>query len=90
MSSLFDQALEEVKTNTKVFEEKKDRLKKKFPGQYAVFSGGEFKKAYPSKTRAYEISCKKHGEGKFSIHDIDERPLSLGAMSFLAKGFDLS
>lgn len=90
MNSLFDQALEEVKTNTKVFEEKKDRLKKKYPGQYAVFSEGEFKKAYSSKTHAYEVSCKKHGEGKFSIHDIEEKPLSLGAMSFLAKGFDLS
>ena len=85
MADAFNKALKEIQRNLGVYETLKDELEEKYTGKVALFHHGNLVGMHDDYESGYEFGCEKFGLGDFSLKQIGEKPISLGAMTPLAK-----
>ena len=85
---LFDEAMDEVRKNIKIYEMMKEELERDHMGKVALFHHGGFIRTFDDYDHAYQFGCDEYGLGHFSVKKIGERPLNMGAMTPFVKHID--
>lgn len=84
MQNEFDQSVEQVRENQKVYEKEKDQLEAEYAGKVALYCNGERMDIFDDYMEAYRQGRREYGLGKFSLKRIGAQPVSLGMMALLS------
>ncbi len=74
--------MNELQKNIAAYEKMEKELLKTSYGKIALFSNGKLIDVYNDLADAYKIGLKYHGEGKFSIKEINSEVKSLGIIGY--------
>lgn len=71
--------LAELIRNQKAFDAQREDLENSHHGEFALFSDGKLIMVVSSKDDAYNKGYSEFEDGKFSVFEIGEKPMSLGS-----------
>ena len=69
---------EQLELNRTAYETMKDDLERSDLGRVVLMHDGEVVSIYNDSGDAYSIGCEKYGLGNFTLHQIGQKPISLG------------
>ena len=72
------EVISELQKNQAAFNEIKEEMKADNLGRTVLLHDGEVIDVYDDKDDAYNAACEKFGLGRFSLHQVGERPIELG------------
>ncbi len=74
--------MDELQKNIAAYEKMEKELLETSYGKIALFSNGKLIDVYNDLADAYKVGLKYHGEGKFSIKEINTKITRLGMRSY--------